>query len=140
VMLVLSLAFYPQYYRLARGQVLQAREFEYVLAARALGASELRVMVRHIFPNILSPLIIAASLGLGTAVLIQANLGFFGLGPKAGTSDWGLMLLDALNNYRLQPWMIVGPGLAVFISVLSFYIIGDDLRDALDPKQRAKRV
>lgn len=139
VMIVVGLAAYPGYFRLARGQVLQAREFEYVTAARALGASELRLMVRHIFPNILSPLIIASSLALGGAVLLQSTLGFFGLGPKAGTPDWGNMFFDALANYRLQPWLILGPGLAVSITVLSFYMLGDALRDALDPALRGRR-
>jgi ABC-type dipeptide/oligopeptide/nickel transport system permease subunit len=140
VILVLGLTYYPQYYRLARGQVLQAREFEYVTAVRSLGGSGLRVLGRHILPNVLSPLIIAFSFALGGAVLVQASLGFLGLGPKAGTPDWGLMFLDALNNYRLQPWLIFGPGLAVFVSVLSFYVLGDAFRDALDPKLRASRV
>jgi peptide/nickel transport system permease protein len=140
VMLVIGLTSYPGYYRLARGQVLQAREFEYVTAARSLGASETRIMARHIFPNIVGPLIIASSLALGGAVLLQSTLGFFGLGPKAGTPDWGLMFFDALNNYRLQPWLILGPGLAVSLSVLSFYVLGDALRDALDPRLRGRRI
>jgi peptide/nickel transport system permease protein len=140
VMLVIGLTSYPGYYRLARGQVLQAREFEYVTAAKSLGASQTRIMVRHILPNILGPLIIASSLALGGAVLLQSTLGFFGLGPKAGTPDWGQMFFDSLNNYRLQPWLILGPGLAVSISVLSFYMIGDALRDALDPHLRGRRV
>lgn len=140
VMLVVGLTSYPGYYRLARGQVLQARAFEYVTAARSLGASETRIMARHILPNIMGPLIIASSLALGGAVLLQSTLGFFGLGPKAGTPDWGLMFFDALNNYRLQPWLILGPGLAVSLSVLSFYILGDALRDALDPRLRRRRI
>ncbi len=139
VMIVIGLTRYPTYYRLARGQVLQAKEFEYVTAARSVGASELRLMARHIFPNILSPLIIASSLALGGAVLLQSTLGFVGLGPKVGTPDWGQMFFDALANYRLQPWLIFGPGLAVFITVLSFYMLGDALRDALDPALRGRR-
>ena len=115
-------------------------EFEYVTAARSLGASQARIMVRHILPNILGPLIIGSSLALGGAVLLQSTLGFFGLGPKAGTPDWGQMFFDSLNNYRLQPWLILGPGLAVSISVLSFYMLGDALRDALDPHLRGRRV
>jgi len=140
VMLVVGLTTYPGYYRLARGQVLQAREFEYVNAARALGAGENRIMFRHVLPNILSPLIIQTSLALGNAVLLQSTLGFFGLGPKAGTADWGSMFFDGLNNFRLQPWLVAGPGLAVFVSVLSFFMIGDALRDALDPRLRGKKA
>lgn len=140
VIVVLSLGAWPAYYRLARGQVLQARELEYVNAARAMGASELRMMVRHILPNITNPLIIATSLAAGGAVLLQSNLGFFGLGPAAGTADWGSMFFDGLNNFRIQPWLVVGPGLAVFISVLAFYQLGDALRDALDPYLRNRRA
>jgi peptide/nickel transport system permease protein len=140
VMVVVGLSGYPAYYRLARGQVLQAREFEYVKAARSVGAGDGRIMFRHILPNISNPLIIQTSLAAGTAVLLQASLGFFGLGPKAGTADWGSMFFDGLNNFRLQPWLVFGPGFAVFISVLSFFMIGDALRDALDPHLRGRRV
>ncbi|MGH2586939.1 MAG: ABC transporter permease, partial [Dehalococcoidia bacterium] len=140
VMVVVGFTAYPGYYRLARGQVLQAREFEYVKAARAVGAGDRRIMFQHILPNITNPLIIQTSLAAGTAVLLQANLGFFGLGPKAGTADWGSMFFDGLNNFRLQPWLIVGPGVAVFISVLCFYMLGDALRDALDPHLRGRKI
>ena len=140
IMLVIGLTGYPGYYRLARGQVLQARNFEFVAAARTLGGSEAHVIARHVFPNILNPLIIATSLACGGAVLLQSTLGFFGLGPKAGTPDWGLMFFDALNNFRLQPWLILGPGLAVSLTVLSFYMLGDALRDALDPHLRGTRA
>ena len=140
VMLVIGLTSYPGYYRLARGQVLQVRNFEYVTAARTLGGSETHVIARHILPNIVNPLIIATSLACGGAVLLQSTLGFFGLGPKAGTPDWGLMFFDALNNFRLQPWLILGPGLAVSLTVLSFYMLGDALRDALDPYMRGRRA
>lgn len=140
VMLVVGLTGYPFYYRLARGQVLQAREFEYVRAARSVGAGDLRIMAQHVLPNILNPLIIATSLAAGNAVLLQSSLGFFGLGPAAGTADWGSMFFDGLNNFRLQPWLIFGPGIAVFISVLSFFMLGDALRDALDPHLRGKKV
>ncbi len=139
IMLVIGLVSYPAYYRLTRGQVLQAKQFEYVTAARGLGASEWRLMFRHVLPNSLNPLIIQTSLAAGGAVLLQSNLGFLGLGPKAGTPDWGQMFLDALANFRTQPWLIVGPGLAVFVTVLSFYMLGDALRDALDPHLRGKR-
>jgi ABC-type dipeptide/oligopeptide/nickel transport system permease subunit len=140
VMLAVGVTAYPGYFRLARGQVLQAREFEFVNAARSIGASESRIMLRHVFPNITNPLIIQTSIACGGAVLLQSTLGFFGLGPKAGTADWGSMFFDGLNNFRLQPWLVVGPGIAVFISVLSFYMIGDALRDALDPHLRGKKV
>ena len=139
IMVIIGITGYPGYYRLTRGQVLQAREFEFVNAARALGGSQRRIMFRHILPNTLNPLIISTSFAAGGAVLLQSALSFVGLGPKAGTPDWGLMFSDALNNFRLQPWLVFGPGLAVFLSVLSFYMIGDALRDALDPHLRGKR-
>jgi peptide/nickel transport system permease protein len=140
VMLVVGLTGYPAHYRLARGQALQAREFEYVKAGKAIGALEMRIMLRHILPNILNPLIIATSLAAGNAVLRQATLGFFGLGSRAGTAGWGSMFFDGLNNVRLQAWLVSGPGIAVFLSVLSFFMLGDALRDALDPHLRGKRV
>jgi peptide/nickel transport system permease protein len=139
VMLVIGLTSYPGYYRLTRGQVLQARSFDYVLAARALGASEGRIVLRHILPNILSPLLIAFSLAAGGAILLQTTLGFFGLGPPAGTPDWGRMFFDALADFRRQPWLVLGPGLAVSLVVLCFYTLGDALRDALDPALRGRR-
>jgi len=140
VMIVIGLTSYPASYRLARGQVLQAKEYEYVTAARALGASELRLIGRHILPNVVNPLIINLSITAGSAVLLQSTLGFFGLGPAVGTPDWGRMFFDALANYRIQPWLIFGPGMVIFISVLSFYILGDALRDAFDPRLRGSRV
>jgi ABC-type dipeptide/oligopeptide/nickel transport system permease subunit len=136
VMIVVGLTSYPASYRLTRGQTLQAKQFEYVTAARSLGASEPRLILRHILPNILSPLIVQTSLAAGSAVLLQSTLSFFGLGPSIGTPDWGFMFQDALANYRVQPWLMLGPGLAVFISVFSFYMLGDALQDALAPDRR----
>jgi peptide/nickel transport system permease protein len=137
VMIVVGIVSFPQYYRLTRGQVLQVREFDYVNAARALGASRTRQMFRHILPNSLNPLIILTSLAAGGAVLTLSNLSFLGLGPSNANADWGAMFNDALTNFRLQPWLVVGPGVCVFISVLSFYMLGDALRDILDPRLRA---
>jgi peptide/nickel transport system permease protein len=138
-MIVIGLTSYPASYRLTRGQVLQAKQFEYVTAARALGASELRLIYRHILPNVINPLIVYVSIAAGSAVLLQSTLGFFGLGPAIGTPDWGAMFFDALANYRVQPWLIVGPGLAVFISIFCFYMLGEALEDALDPKRNGAR-
>jgi peptide/nickel transport system permease protein len=140
VMIVIGLTSYPGAYRLIRGQVLQAKAQEYVAAARSLGATEARIVVRHILPNIVNPLIVHLSLAAGGAVLLQSTLGFVGLGPAIGTPDWGLMFFDALANYRLQPWLILGPGLAVFVSVFSFYMLGDALQDAWDPRRRNERI
>jgi peptide/nickel transport system permease protein len=126
----------PTYFRLTRGQVLQAREFEYVTAATVLGASRPRVVVRHILPNVLNPLIIAASIASSGAILSLASLSFIGIGSQPPTPDWGSMMFAAagyLNNY---PWLAFGPGAAIFITVFAFYMLGDALRDALDPRLR----
>lgn len=139
IMLILGFGRFPGYFRLIRGQVLQAREFEYVNAARALGAGSPRIMLRHVLPNVLNPVIIQTSLAAGGAILTLASLGFVGLGPKAGSPDWGSMFNEALAAFRQQPWLTAGPGVAVFICVLSFYMLGDALRDALDPRMRGAR-
>lgn len=138
VMVVVGLLAFPGYYRLIRGQVLQVREMDYVIAARTLGGSPLRVMFRHVLPNSLGAVIIHTSFAAGGAILILANLSFLGLQPKTGSADWGAMFNDALTNFRLQPWLVVGPGLAVFLCVLSFYVLGDDAQDVLDPRFRPK--
>lgn len=139
VMVVVGLLAFPLYYRLIRGQVLQVREMDYVNAARALGASPGRLMFRHVLPNSLGAVIIATSFAAGGAILTLANLSFLGLQPKSGSADWGAMFNDALNNFRLQPWLVVGPGAAVFLCVLSFYVLGDDARDVLDPRFQSKK-
>lgn len=139
VTVVIGFVSFPGYYRLTRGQVLQVREFDFVASARALGASTWRVMFRHILPNSLNPLIIQTSLAAGGSVLTLSSLSFLGLGPKAGNADWGQMFNSALTNFRLQPWLVFGPGLAVFITVLSFYMLGDALRDVLDPRLRGSK-
>jgi peptide/nickel transport system permease protein len=126
----------PTYFRLTRGQVLQAREFEYVHAAQVLGASELRIVARHVLPNVINPLIIGASLASSGAILALAALSFLGIGTQPPTPDWGSMMFGAsgyLNNY---PWLAFAPGAAIFITVFSFYMLGDALRDALDPRLR----
>jgi peptide/nickel transport system permease protein len=136
ITLILGITSYPGTYRLARGQVLQAREFDFVQAAGALGASTPRLMFRHILPNILNPLIITLTIAAGGSVLLLSTLTFLGLGPQAGTPDWGAMFNDGLNNIRLQPWLMFGPALAVVSTAFAFYMLGDALRDALDPKLR----
>jgi peptide/nickel transport system permease protein len=126
----------PTYFRLTRGQVLQARELEYVTAAKVLGASQPRIIVRHIFPNVVNPLIIGASIASSGAILALAALSFIGIGSQPPTPDWGSMIFSGagyLNNY---PWLALGPGVAIFVTVFSFYTLGDALRDALDPRLR----
>jgi peptide/nickel transport system permease protein len=126
----------PAYFRLTRGQVLQAREQEYVTAARVLGASHARIIRRHILPNIVNPLIIAASLASSGAILALAALSFLGLGTQPPQPDWGSMILLGATYLSKADWLWLGPGAAIFLTVFSFYMLGDALRDALDPRLR----
>jgi ABC-type dipeptide/oligopeptide/nickel transport system permease subunit len=126
----------PVYFRLTRGQVLQAREHEYVTAAAVVGASKLRILARHILPNIANPLIVAASVSSSTAILALAALGFIGVGPQPPDPDWGSMINSASGVLGQAPWLSFGPGLAIFVTVFSFSMLGDALRDALDPRLR----
>ena len=135
-MIAIGVLAVPAYARLARGQVLQAREFEYVTAARLLGAGQGRVVSRHILPNIVSPLIVQATLASGAAILAAATLSFLGLGTQPPTPDWGSMIFIASSYLTQNPWFAIGPGVAIFLTVFSFNMFGDALRDALDPRLR----
>jgi peptide/nickel transport system permease protein len=126
----------PLYFRLTRGQVLQAREQEYVTAAAVIGASRPRILAYHIMPNIANPLIVAASISSSTAILALAALGFIGIGPQPPDPDWGSMINAASGVLSRSPWLSFGPGLAIFVTVFSFSMLGDALRDALDPRLR----
>jgi ABC-type dipeptide/oligopeptide/nickel transport system permease subunit len=126
----------PVYFRLTRGQVLQAREHEFVTAAAVIGASRRRILGRHILPNIANPLIVAASISSSTSILALAALGFIGIGPQPPDPDWGSMINSASGVLGQAPWLSFGPGLAIFITVFSFSMLGDALRDALDPRLR----
>jgi peptide/nickel transport system permease protein len=113
--------------------VIKENENVYVMAARSLGAGTNRVLWRHIVPNSLSPLIVAASLGIGVAILDAAGLGFLGLGAQPPTPEWGLMLSRNKSHIFTSPWMVIFPGVAIMFLVLGFNLLGDGLRDALDP-------
>jgi peptide/nickel transport system permease protein len=126
----------PLYFRLTRGQVLQARGQEYVTAAAVLGASQVRILARHIMPNIANPMIVAASISSSTAILALAALSFIGIGPQPPDPDWGSMINAASGVLNRSPWLSFGPGLAIFLTVFSFSMLGDALRDALDPRLR----
>jgi peptide/nickel transport system permease protein len=132
----LSLGGWVGYARLVRGQVLAAREREYVEAARALGASDLRVIVRHILPNIIQPIIVQAAIGMAGAILAEATMSFLGLGVPPPTASWGAMLNDGRSHLFDAPHLVIFPALAVMLAVLSFNFIGDALRDFLDPRAR----
>ena len=136
LILALSIGGWVGYARLVRGQVLAVREREFVEAARALGASDLRIFTRHILPNIVQPLIVQSAIGMAGAVLAEATLSFLGLGVPPPTASWGSMLNDARSHLFDAPHLAVFPAIAVMLCVLSFNFIGDALRDYLDPRTR----
>ena len=137
IMLAVAVTNVPIFARLLRGSLLALREADYVVVARSIGASELRLLMRHMLPNSLTPLIVAATLALATAIIDVAGLGFLGLGPPdPRTAEWGTMLTDSTQALRRAPWLIFFPGLAITLSVIGFNLLGDGLREALDPRSR----
>jgi peptide/nickel transport system permease protein len=126
------------YARVMRGQVLKVREYDYVIAARALGAGNLRILFTHILPNAIQPLIVQASLGMAGAVLSEASLSFLGLGVPPPAPSWGTMIEEARQFFANSPHVLFFPGGAIALTVLAFNFIGDGLREYLDPKQRAR--
>ena len=136
LVLALSLGGWVGYARLVRGQVLAAREREFVEAARASGASDLRIIVRHILPNIIQPVIVQAAIGMAGAILAEATMSFLGLGVPPPTASWGTMLNDGRAHLFDSPHLVLFPAMAVMLAVLSFNFIGDALRDYLDPRSR----
>jgi peptide/nickel transport system permease protein len=136
VIVALAISGWVGYARLVRGQVMAVKEREFVEAARALGASDLRIMGRHVLPNILQPLIVQAAIGMAGAVLAEATLSFLGLGVPPPAASWGSMLNDARSHLFDSPHLVFFPAMAVMICVLSFNFIGDALRDYMDPRSR----
>jgi peptide/nickel transport system permease protein len=139
VMVAIGVAQIPIFARLLRGSVLAVRESDYVLAARAVGIRRPTILLAHILPNALSPVIVQATLALATAIIDVAGLSFLGLGPQdPSLPEWGLMLTDANEYLQVAPFLALIPGLAIVFSVLGFNLIGDGLREALDPKLRGR--
>ena len=136
LILALSIGGWVGYARLVRAQVLAVREREFVEAARALGASDLRIIVRHILPNIIQPIIVQAAIGMAGAILAEATMSFLGLGVPPPAASWGSMLNDARSHLFDSPHLVLFPAAAVMLAVLSFNFIGDGLRDYLDPRSR----
>lgn len=136
LILALCIGGWVGYARLVRAQVLAVREKEFVEAARALGASDLRIIVRHILPNIIQPVIVQAAIGMAGAVLAEATLSFLGLGVPPPTASWGSMLADGRSHLFDAPHLVLFPAAAVMLAVLSFNFIGDALRDYMDPRSR----
>ena len=133
-MIAIGISATPIFIRLTRAQVLAAKAEDYVEAARALGNPHWRIALRHIFPNIVAPLIVQATLAIAAAVIAEASLSFLGLGQQPPAPSWGSMLNTARNYVDQAPWMAIWPGLSFFLLVLSFNLLGDGLRDALDPR------
>ena len=137
LMLAIAVTYVPIFARLLRGSLLALRESDYVTAARSIGASRMRILLRHMLPNALTPVIVAGTLVLATAIIDIAGLGFLGLGPPdPRTAEWGTMLTDARKFLTIAPWLVYFPGLAIVISAIGFNLLGDGLRDSLDPRLR----
>ena len=132
--IAVSTVYIPQYARILRASVLTIREQDYVTAAHAIGVSDFRILTRAILPNCLAPLIVQATLGMGAAILDAAGLSFLGLGAEIGEPEWGAMLNENRALIRRAPWTVMTPGIAIFLIVLGFNLLGDALRDVLDPQ------
>ena len=134
LMFAVGLVYWGAFARIVRGQALSLREWEFVIAARALGARDVRIIIRHIIPNVLSPVIIMGTLLLGDAILIESTLSFLGMGAQPPTPSWGSILASGRAYLRFAPWVTTFPGIAIMLTVLGFNLFGDGLRDALDPR------
>ena len=138
VMFAVGISRIPRFARLARGSTIALRESDFVSAALAAGASKVSIMVRHILPNILAPLLVFSTMSVGGAILMAASMGFLGLGGQPPTPEWGIMLSGSRNFMFDAPWTTTFPGIAIMISVIGINLIGDGLRDVLDPRMRGR--
>jgi peptide/nickel transport system permease protein len=136
VMLAVTVVWWPVYARLIRGQALSVREMKFIEAARSTGASDWRIIFKHLLPNTISPIIVQCTMDLGAVILTAAGLSFIGFGAKPGQAEWGRMISEGAQFMMNQPWMAVFPGLAIVIVCLGFNLFGDGLRDILDPRMR----
>ena len=132
--IAVSIVYIPQYARILRAAVLKVRELDYVVAAKVIGASDKRILLTTVLPNCIAPLIVQATLGIGAAILDAAGLSFLGLGAEIGEPEWGAMLNENRKFIRRSPLAVTAPGIAIFLIVLGFNLLGDALRDALDPQ------
>ena len=133
-MIAIGIAFIPNFVRITRAQVLTVRGLDYVEAARAVGASDARIMIRHVLPNSLPPLLVQTTLAMGYAIIAEATLSYLGLGAEPGEPSWGSMLYQAQSYLTSAWWMAFFPGMAIFFAVLGFNLLGDGVREALDPR------
>ena len=133
-MLAIGIVFTPVFTRLVRGQTLSVRERDFVMAARAIGANPGRIMLRHIWPNVTAPIIVQASLLVASAIVVEAALSFLGLGIEPPAPSWGSMLKGGYQYMQQALWLSIAPGVAIFVTVLAFNLLGDGLREAMDPR------
>jgi peptide/nickel transport system permease protein len=136
-MIAIGIVAIPVYARLVRALVLQLKQMEFVAATRSLGATPMRIILRHLIPNLLNPVIVQVSLSAGFAILAEATLSFLGLGAQVPTPDWGQMINTGATFLANDPWLAIVPGAAISVTVFSFNLLGDSLRDALDPRLRS---
>jgi peptide/nickel transport system permease protein len=134
--IAIVIAWWPWYTRLVRAQAISVKEKQFSKAAEAIGTSQFKIIFRHIIPNCISPVIIQASMDMGAVILSLAGLSFLGLGAQAPTPEWGLMINTSRNYFMTAPWYSIFPGIAIFLNVLSFNLLGDGIREILDPKTR----
>jgi peptide/nickel transport system permease protein len=132
--IAIAIAFIPRFARVARGPTLVLKENEFIMAARACGATDVRIIFRHIIPNLVGEIVVMGSLWVSTAIIVESSLSFLGLGVQPPAPSWGMMINSGVDNIGLAPWLAVFPGLAISLAVLAFNLLGDGLRDLLDPK------
>jgi len=137
-MVAIAIVTWPVYARLSRAQTLVLRRLEFVEAARAMGLTDVRIIVRHVLPNALSPLIVQASFNMGEAILIAAGLSFIGFGAQPPTPEWGVMVSEGRDYITTQWWVPTIPALAILLAVTGFNLLGDGLRDLMDPRMRRR--
>lgn len=137
--IALAVIGWPKYARLARGLTLTQKDMPYLMAVRLSGSGTCKIIFKHIFPNIFGPILITSVLDIGTMMMELAGLSFLGLGVQPPMAEWGSMINDGRSMLQISPWMVLAPGLAIFITVMIFNLLGDTLRDYMDPKQRNKK-
>lgn len=138
LIVAISIGSIPRFARIIRSSVLSVSEQQFIEASHALGSSNLRILLKHVLPNVLSPMIVQSSIGIAVAILSAAGLGFIGLGLEASTAEWGLMLSYGRAYIRTHTYLTIYPGLAIMLTILAFNMVGDALRDAFDPKMRER--
>ena len=137
--IALAVIGWPKFARLARGLTLAQKDSPYLMAVRLSGSITPKIMFKHILPNIAGPILVTSVLDIGTMMMELAGLSFLGLGVQPPMAEWGSMINDGRSMLQISPWMVLAPGLAIFITVMIFNLLGDTLRDFMDPKERAKR-